>query len=129
MKIQLLLGTMLLLAGCSSEMDYSSLYGSWEPTTTISNGMSISEEVLFKEKGEYQAITSFDDSLVYRIEGNFKINKSNSSIEIKFIEITKNNQPKESISDSIYSIRIINLSESELTLESEKGILKYTKKL
>lgn len=128
MKIQLLLGAILLLAGCMSEMDYSKLYGSWEPTTTISNGMSISEGILFKENGEYQAISSFDDSLVYSVNGNFKINKSNSSIEIKFIETSKNNQPMESISDSIYSIRIINLSESELTLESEGGILIYKKK-
>ncbi len=118
----------VLLASCSSEIDYSNLYGSWKPTTIAVNGMNISEEIIFNDKGEYKAISSFNDSLVYKVNGEFTVNKRNSSIEIKFTGIIKNNEKIESISDSTYSINIIELFESELILESENGMSKYTKK-
>ena len=91
--------------------------------------MDISEQIVFDENRIYSARSSFDDTLVYKVEGRFTLDKSNSSIDIKFTDISKNDVQIETITDSTYSIGIIELTESKLTLKSKNHTLKYIKKL
>jgi len=128
-KFQVPFISILLLVSCSAEIDFSNLNGSWIPEEAVNNGLNISEEIMFNDYGQYRAVSIFGDTLTYEVEGEFILDHKNNSIEMEFVRITKNDMVEESLSDSSSEIRIIELTETKLTLETKNGRLAYTKKL
>ena len=129
-RIFLLNILVILLTSCGHQIEVSQLAGIWSPTNNIdSTGLNISEEIIFDPDGKYHAaMYSNEDSIVYSVIGNYSIDIPTESINIKFTEIRNGELELESIPDSTYSLKIIELTDSKLILETLNGTMAYKKK-
>jgi len=129
LKILLLNVVILLFASCGSKVEISELKGSWRPINNLENSrLDISEVIKFENEGKYRAVTLYkEDSIVYDVNGIYHVNSESETINIKFTKILDGRGKLNPVSDSIFTLKILELSESSLSLESEKGILNFTK--
>ena len=129
LKILLLNVVILLFASCGSKVEISELKGSWRPINNLENSrLDISEVIIFENEGKYRAVTLYkEDSIVYDVNGIYHVNSESETINIKFTKILDGRGKLNPVSDSIFTLNILELSESSLSLESEKGILNFTK--
>ena len=125
MRILVTFALVLLLQSCVHKNDHSELIGTWTPITNDQGfETNYSAEIEFTKDGYYNAISKFNDSLIYKVLGEYTVDDSLKTLTIKFTEITKSEE-KLNIPDSIHTIQIIKLTNKELILESLNGASAY----
>jgi hypothetical protein len=129
MKVIVSFAFILLFESCVFKNEKHLLLGTWIPIKNDQRlEMKYSEEIEFANDGYYNATTILDDSLIFNVQGEYTLDDSLKIIRIEFTEVKKGNEQVESIPNSSFTIQILKLTDEELTLESENGILKYTRK-
>lgn len=125
MKILGTFAIILLLQSCANENEHFELFGTWTPITN-EQGLetNYSGEIQFTKDGHYNAITKFNDTLLYKVSGEYTVDDSLKTLKIKFIEIMKSDEQL-NVPDSTHTVQVIKLTNKELILESLNGTSAY----
>lgn len=125
MKILGTFAIIILLQSCAYENKHSELFGTWTPITNEQElETNYSCEIEFTKDGYYNAITKLNDSLFYKVRGEYTVDNSLKTLKIKFTEIMKSDEQL-NIPDSTHTVQIIKLTNTDLILESLNGTSAY----